>query len=352
MPTNNGTKNFNRSIIHDEQQQIRNGNSKSKHGTNYTLHRTVLWRKSGPVFVPPLPDHISRNDDSNTVIKHDVLLCKRLIYSCNGKQPTAYQQSHTHSSSPKRQEDWRQLEMILTPDALKCYASSGLVWPKRTVQYYISLKDEKDSNLSLYLLSPLDYTFCLQYTPRHEKDGVTLVFRARTFTLCQEWYMALYQQLPDHARKPTPHDCKIYIPAINIHIHLPLIKLQPPQMSDQQNNSRYDSRYLITLDHVKEAIMDLLETDADWQAALENELDRTDLSLCWISHERGEWIFWKNSVGGNQAADMALCPQSIENTHRLELRPVQHTPHTIILAEDTTLQVCINIGDEVMKKWS
>ncbi|CAO3594836.1 unnamed protein product [Absidia cylindrospora] len=317
------------------------------HNLHPTLSKSLLWRESGPVFVPRLPEHLTSPfsniddiDDDNTVIKHDILLCMRMINPANDILPTAYNARDTKYL--KRQDGWRQLGTILTPVALECYDSKDLLWPHQKLVHRISLDSQMDPTLSLYMLSPLDYTFCLRHTPKGTKSHVTVVFRARSLTLCHEWYVALYRLLPDTARKPFPPECEVYIPSINLRVHLPLIKKRHSHNyhtngNQNQQDDWNDSRYCITMDQVKNAVLDLLEKDSEWMVLHGNRLKRSDLSLCWTRKDRAEWIYWKQSVNQTHRSDKVICPQIIENTHRLELRPVQHTPHNVVLDEKTTL---------------
>ncbi|KAI8340774.1 hypothetical protein BC941DRAFT_488717 [Chlamydoabsidia padenii] len=216
-------------------------------GSHQTLTSSLLWRESGPIFIPSLPDRTTAsrdnsNDDNignqeDTAIKHDFLLCMLMSNDGDGKRPTAYKERHTNSL--QRLKDWRQMEVVLTCSALKCYDSKELIWPHRKLQHCIPLDIHDNPGLSLSMLSSLDYTFCLQYTPKGAKENVSMVFRARSLTLCQEWL---------------------------------------------------------------------------------------------------EWIFWESSVDGSTRSDKVICPQLIEKTHQLELRRIQHTPHSVILGENTTLR--------------
>ncbi|KAI8092795.1 uncharacterized protein BX664DRAFT_94747 [Halteromyces radiatus] len=299
-----------------------------------TQNKSLLWRQSGPVFVPVLPHHVTSNRDNgtiynkDTVIKHDVLLCTRMIHGAN--DPATYNKKQSHHL--KRQDKWRQLEVILTPAALECYDSTGLMWPHRKLQYRIPLDNILDRKLSLSLLSSLDYTFCLQYTPKNATSSFSAIFRARSITLSQEWYIAIYRLLPVGARKAFPRECEVYIPSVNLRVHLPLRRHQ----SEQQE--RDDSRYQINMDQVMDALIDLLAKDPVWVTYWGQQARRSHLSLCWTQRDRAEWIFWKNAIDRSRRTDTVICPQIIEKTHQLELRPVQHTPHSVVLGENVTLQ--------------
>lgn len=144
------------------------------------------------------------------------------------------------------------------------------------------------------MLSPLDYTFCIQYTPTHAKEPLTLIFRARSFSLCQEWYSSLYQHFPVDARKPLPEQCDIYLPARDLHIHLPLL-------TDYQH---------ISMDEVKEVVLDLLKEDANGSTLLGQ--GQSELLLCWTRKDRAEWIFWDSLMDGTPRSDLIFCPQLIE----------------------------------------
>lgn len=182
------------------------------------------------------------------------------------------------------------------------------------MKYRIPLQSQNKSALSLYLLSPLDYTFCLQHLSKSGKECITTVFRARSITLCQEWYVAIYQLLSSDSKKPFPRECDVFIPTTNLRVQIPLAADYSQQ---QQNNCHHDNRYRITNDQIKEAILDLLEDDPVWKSSLKEhnykyDPDRNNVVLCWTHHDRTEWIYWKDSITEDFQIDKFICPQSIE----------------------------------------
>lgn len=156
---------------------------------------------------------------------------------------------------------------------------------------------------------------------------VTLKFKARSFLKCQEWYMQLYDLLPTECKRPCPKWCEVYIPMLDLSVNLPLADIKH---SDD-----------ITLEDVKEAVLTVLEED-DNETVHENMKKLSsaqELGLCWATKDRAEWVYWTTSSSDAQRRiDWVICPQSIEQTHRLELRTIQHTPHDIILKEDFVLK--------------
>lgn len=200
-----------------------------------------------------------------------------------------------------------------------------MLWPRRKLKYNISLQpsQQNKSELSLFLLSPLDYTFCLQYASKYEKECTTMVFRARSITLCQEWYVAIYKLLSNDSRRPFPRECDIFIPTTSIRIQIPLTN----DYQQEQNECQHDSRYHITNDQIKEAVLDLLDDDPIWKKT-QNESDHRhynnncdhysenkNVMLCWTHDDRTEWIYWKNSITEDFQIDKFICPQSIEKVY-------------------------------------
>lgn len=207
-----------------------------------------------------------------------------------------------------------------------------MYWPKQRLEHRVYLDGpKKPKHLELFLLSPLDYTFCLRYTSHATKTPMayTLTFKARSFLKCQEWYMQLYDILPPECKRPCPKWCEVYIPAMDLSVNLPLMKVKH---SDD-----------ILIEDVKEAVIAVLEeAEMDVEAIHEKmaKLKSTEeLGLCWTTKDRAEWVYWKTSSSDpTKRIDWAIGPQSIERTHRLELRLIEHTPHDIILKENFVLK--------------
>lgn len=139
----------------------------------------------------------------------------------------------------------------------------------------------------------------------HAKEPLTLIFRARSFSLCQEWYSSLYQHFPTGARKHLPEQCDIYLPARDLHIHLPL-------STDYQH---------ISMDQVKEVVLDLLKEDANGSTLL----GQSELLLCWTRKDRAEWVFWNSLVDGSPRPDLIFCPQLIEKVKTKHAPPTSLT---------------------------
>lgn len=200
------------------------------------------------------------------------------------------------------------------------------------LEHRVYLQGSKNQkHLELFLFSPLDYTFCLRYlyTPNRTPMVVTMTFKARSFLKCQEWYMKLYDMLPDESKRPCPNWCEVYIPMLDLSVNLPMTIAKH---SDD-----------ITMEDVREAVITVLEEENGDMESMKDKMEKLtltdELGLCWATEDRAEWIYWTTSSSNeNQRIDWVICPQSIEQTHRLELRPIQHTPHDIILQENFTLK--------------
>jgi hypothetical protein len=166
---------------------------------------------------------------------------------------------------------------------------------------------------------------------------ITHTFKARSFLKCQEWYMQLYDMLPSECKRATPQWCEVYIPVLDLSVNLPLSHIK-------------DSNE-VTMEVVKEAVISVLEEDGwDFGQHLmvsngnntentENTVSTDSFGLCWTVGDRAEWVYWTHSSSDqNKRIDSVICPQSIEQTHRLELRMIEHTPHDIILPENLKLK--------------
>lgn len=206
-----------------------------------------------------------------------------------------------------------------------------MFWPKYRLEHRIYfLGPKRPQHLYLFLLSPLDYTFCLRYTSTIKKESmtITLTFKARSFLKCQEWYMQLYHMLPHECKHLPPLWCDVYIPLLDLVVNLPLAHLQ--------DSSR------ITLGEVKEAVIDIVQEEQEelvQQSAVVNKqaLSLHNFGFCWTTSDRAEWIHWTRSAS-EQLMDSVICPQSIEKTHRLEFRPIEHTPCSIELSDRFSLK--------------
>lgn len=175
-------------------------------------------------------------------------------------------------------------------------------WPRRRLEHCIDFKTAKQ--LHLALVSPLDYTFSLRFASRKMSEFVTFTFQAPTMTLCQEWYLALYRFIPATARRSCPLWCEVHIPLMDTSVRLPLTV-----GSSSDDSIRYD----ITLESIREAVLNVLEHDETWSKLVTTQLDRTDLSMCWTRQNRIEWVHWTTSVESpRRRIDLVVSPQHIE----------------------------------------
>ncbi|KAF7723844.1 hypothetical protein EC973_001569 [Apophysomyces ossiformis] len=284
---------------------------------------TLRWHKSGAVFVPTQRSTPPVAYGLDEVVKRDILLYTRSLSSHGANEPTRYKASH-EARLGLFEKKWKQVELILTPSHLTVYSSSTFRWPRKRIEERISFQgSNRKPRLELMLLSSLDYTFCLRYAV--DKAFAIITFRARSLTLCWEWYLAIYKLLPESCRRPCPLWCEVYVPLMDVRVYLPLV------------NKRSEPQYGITMDHVKEAVLAMFEEDPEWAQAAESQLGKTDLDMCWVHQDRLEWTYWEQSINGGKV-NLAICPQSIEQTHQLQIRRAQHTPYDIRLKEDVVLE--------------
>ncbi|CAO3697775.1 unnamed protein product [Rhizopus stolonifer] len=290
--------------------------------------KSLLWKRAGSLFVPRKPINLSEfqvPQPTGATIKRGPVVSMRTVTDRLGSEPTRYKASK-ESRYNLLMEKWKQVELVLTRSYISTYSSSTFFWPKHRLESRIHFEgSRKPKDLELFLFSPVDYTFGLRFSSNSGKIPTTVVmmFKARTFLQCQEWYMQLYKVLPANAKRPFPSYCEVYIPLLELTLNLPL----------EETEGCYD----ITLSDVKNAVMTVIEADGR-----ENKLscvDDEELCLCWATKERAEWVHWSHSfVHPEQRIDWAICPQSIEQTHRLELRVIEHSPYDILLEEGVTLK--------------
>ncbi|GAN00798.1 conserved hypothetical protein [Mucor ambiguus] len=307
---------------------------KVKHIHRNSTKKPLVWKKAGSVFVSRLPTVVTPEPASiptGRPIKREPILCMRSATGCLNNEPTRYKAAK-EARYDLLTEKWRQVELVLTSSYLSIYSSSTLFWPKQRLEHRIHLEgSRKPKRLELYLLSALDYSFCLRFQSHsgHTPMMVIMTFKARSFLKCQEWYMQLYNMLPDENKRPMPEWCQVYIPTLDLSVNLPLTK---------KNRA-------VTMESVKEAVITILEDEGDLVKRLvrtdkiDRDLSVDDLGLCWTTKDRAEWIYWTHAASDpKKRIDYAVCPQNIEQTHRLELRLIEHTPHDIILQGNMVLK--------------
>ncbi|KAI8051907.1 uncharacterized protein B0P05DRAFT_581906 [Gilbertella persicaria] len=261
-------------------------------------------------------------------LKREPILCMRSVNGSVGTEPTRYKATK-EAKFDLLAEKWRQVELVLTSTCISTFSASTLFWPKYRLEHRVYLTGPKrPRQLELFLMSPLDYTFGLRYISAMKSVpmAVTLTFKARSFLKCQEWYMQLYNMLPLECKRPPPQWCEVYIPMLDLTVNLPLAHLQDSSS--------------ITLEEAKEAVVDILKEEQEESlekitAKSSQALD--DFGFCWTTGDRAEWIYWTHSAT-HQPMNSVICPQNIEKTHRLELRPIEHTPNHIVLPDNFVLK--------------
>ncbi|CAO3675970.1 unnamed protein product [Rhizopus microsporus] len=298
---------------------------KLKQKRRRTRNKTLKWKKAGTLFVPSTqPIQSERSTAMSAVLKRGLVICMRKVTDRIGSEPTRYRASK-ESKFDLLAENWTQVELVLTRSCITTYSFSTYFWPNHRLEHRIYFQGpNKPRDLELFLFSPLDYTFGLRFSSMAGKTPTTvsMMFKANTFLQCQEWYTQLYKVLPKGAKRPFPSYCEVYIPAMNLTLNLPL----------EETQGCYD----ITLADIKEAVMTVVE-ESGYDGKLFC-LDDDEIGVCWATEERVEWVYWTASPANpDKRIDLAVCPQSIEQTHRLELRAIEHTPDHIILDQNDIL---------------
>lgn len=105
--------------IDQQQQQLDNSKRQS-----------LSWRPSGIAFIPP-PTTQSRSTETS-IVKCDVLLCKRSLRAQKADHPTQYEAS-------RMVEDWRQMQVELSHQSLSLYSFPASIFVMTLSQYLISL---------------------------------------------------------------------------------------------------------------------------------------------------------------------------------------------------------------------
>ncbi|CAB4381650.1 unnamed protein product [Rhizophagus irregularis] len=174
--------------------------------------------------------------------------------------------------------------------------------------------------IRLTLFSAVDCTIAL----KQKSKSKTKLFLINPKTVEQsiEWYRSLYVTLGEPSVKPMPSSCEVYIPDLNVHVKIPLENFQA---------------YQITAEEVTKLVLDELSGEPEWEDILNEWLKSCDLRLCWKRYDQLEWIVWEKNEEGKVRNDLLACPQFIEGTHQLQLRPTEHYPTFVYLRDGTKL---------------
>src|SRR4051794_5376651 len=90
----------------------------------------------------------------------------------------------------------------------------------KRLDYSFRFSDYKHASLSCY--STLDHTIALTFDTPGELVSDTYIFKARTPTLCDEWYMLFWRVLPHNPTHAIMPWCDVNVPDIDIRVRIPL----------------------------------------------------------------------------------------------------------------------------------
>ncbi|CAO3667957.1 unnamed protein product [Umbelopsis ramanniana] len=276
------------------------------------------------IYIPISPHPCDAGDDEELVMKRDTILCTTSVTAYN-KEPMMYKAS-VASRYHRMKGKWREYDLVLTNKRLELTTNKIGSQGNRILHCVPFRENNKESSISLSLLSPLDYTIKLEHTDSANRNVTTFVFKARTQSQCTEWYMALYRVLPESEKKPITPWTEIFVPDLNIQIRIPL-----------QDEGVVSNEVNVTAQTVEKAAIHLLHNDQTWSELLANISGSQQFGLCWTIQDRIEWIPLAPKHGPVSQSNFIIGPQSIEQTHTLELRAVEHAPDYVTLRNGETI---------------
>jgi hypothetical protein len=271
---------------------------------NSSTSRTATSRSaiSAPqnIYVP-INNHPA-NIDANTqvVLKTGIILCTTSARDAS-KEPIMYKTSvANHYSRTRRQ--WREFELVLTNKELKFLVTKPLELRAKRLVYSISFQETKnDTDITLSLLSSLDYTIKIEHTHPTSRNVTTTIIKAQTQESCIEWYMALYRMIPNTTTKPILPWIEVFVPSRHVQIRIPL-----------QEEGIITNEVNVTAHAVKQAAINLLKSTEQDEAEADELEDVDDMGLCWTSGDRIEWIPSHRQTSQILATQLVIGPQSIE----------------------------------------
>ncbi|OZJ04107.1 hypothetical protein BZG36_02848 [Bifiguratus adelaidae] len=289
------------------------------------------WHSESQSFANFEPVHVNTeyHDSllSDAILRQDIMLVRRDISDIQGR-PTVYS-ANSEQRNLRHSLGWRQYEVILRPDRIEFYKAS--VWgfpPKRLEQLIAFDENRRPPDLRLSMASDIDQTLRLVYRANERSTDSTIVtMKPRCPTLLNDWYMAIHRLLPPSCKIEIPPWADVSVPDLEIRLRIPL--LDERVIHNDVN---------VTADAVIDTILEVLRADADYEHVLNEWQRRGRLGLCWKIRDRLEWIAWDVSLDGQGRSDFVISPQSIERTHLLELRVMEHYPDTLTLPSGAVLE--------------
>ncbi|CAI2176254.1 11906_t:CDS:2 [Funneliformis geosporum] len=252
----------------------------------------------------------------DTIIKEDRMLVRtERIY--NRGTPTLYKKHSLKGHLSRKQQTqsvgWREYIVKLRPGMIELYKNKKVRVSKMRFTETTRLR----------LLSAVDYTIALRQRSGSGMKVKVFVINPKTVEQSVEWYRLLYATLGEPSVNPMPSLFEVYVPDFDVHVRIPL---------EGRNQA-----YYITAEEVTKLVLDELSGEPEWEDVLIEWLKSCDLRLCWKRYDRLEWIVWEKNEEGKARNDLLACPQFIEATHQLQLRPTEHYPTFVHLSDGTIL---------------
>ncbi|CAI2183773.1 16620_t:CDS:2 [Funneliformis geosporum] len=251
----------------------------------------------------------SANYQPNTIIRQDQMLV-RIGYEEFKEHPLLYKKrSFIHDFF--QISKWKEFMVKLKPGVIELYKNEDKILE--------SIPFTSKTKFSLF--SSSDYTILLSQPMKHYVKN--FIFNPKTISLCVQWYQALYDQLSESINKPIPPLLGVTIPDLDVKLQIPIY-----QNDDDENFSLSSMN--------AEKVMNIVLNELNYLTEQNDVLDKwkksKELRLCWKRFERLEWIDEKDVLN-----DLLKSPQFIEQTHQLQLRPIEHYPTSVKFKDGTIL---------------
>ncbi|GBB85275.1 hypothetical protein RclHR1_11830006 [Rhizophagus clarus] len=295
--SNNETNNASENDV----ENVRPSNVDIRSADNVNSTNLINLEAKSPIYEP------------GTIIKEDRMLVRveRLNHHETLKRYGGpLLRNRTHRKNLTHSLGWREYIVKLRPGIIELYEDDKTRFAKMRF----------NKTIRLILFSAVDYTISL----KQKSKSKTKIFLINPKTVEQsiEWYRLLHATLGEPSVKPMPSSCEVYVPDLDVHVKIPLENYQA---------------YQITAEEVTRLVLDELSGEPEWEDILNEWLKSCDLRLCWKRYDQLEWIVWEKNEEGKVRNDLLACPQFIEGTHQLQLRPTEHYPTSVYLSDGTKL---------------
>ncbi|CAB4488022.1 unnamed protein product [Rhizophagus irregularis] len=256
---------------------------------------------------------------SSTVIKQGPMLVRINFEEESKEHLVDYLSNHFTESS-----NWKELMVKLKPGGIELCGSKNKIIE--------SIRFTSTTKLSLF--SSSDYTISIS---QPTKDYIkNFILNPKTISLSIQWYQAIYKLFPESVNKPIPCTLDVIIPDLDVKLRIPLCDNNNEEGSGCNHEDNEGSTLLnISAEKVMNVVLNELSEITEWDDVLSKWVKSNHLRLCWKRYGKLEWIDLKEN--GDVWNDILNCPQFIEQTHQLQLRPIEHYPTTIKLRDGTKL---------------